>query len=371
MNRFGARLLSCIFVFLFIQPVRAESLVVTDMAGRSVSISTPPTRIACLGPGALRLITYLQATDKLVGIEEIEKTRPGGRPYILAHPEIAHLPRIGHGGPSVANRKPDMEMLLKIKTQLIFATYLKRSQAQALQRTLGIAVVVLRYGRSAIFDDAVFDSIMLAGKLLNREARARQVVDYIHALQIDLKKRTGRLSADRRASAYVGGVSYRGAYGIESTERSYIPLMWANVDNIAESVETRLGSHVFIDREKFLALDPNTIFIDGGGLELIIEDYRKRPDFYRSLTAFRNRRIFTLLPFNSYATNIETALVNAYAIGKVLYPDRFSDIDLEKKSDAIYRFFVGRPVTRLMAKSYAPIASVAPFWKAPSSVSNE
>ena len=142
-------------------------------------------------------------------------------------------------------------------------------------------------------------------------------------------------------------------------------MRWANVGNIADRVEARIGSHVFIDREKLLALDPTTIFVDAGGLALILEDYRKHIDFYRALTAFKNQRVFMLLPFNSYATNIETALLNAYAIGKVLYPAYFSDIDFEQQSEAIYRFFVGRPVYHLMKKSYAPIASVAPFWKKP------
>jgi iron complex transport system substrate-binding protein len=298
-----------------------------------------------------------------VGVEEIEKRRIASRPYMLAHPEIARLPRIGQGGPSGMNRKPDMEAILKLKPQIIFVTYMEYSQADALQQILQIPVVVLRYGRSATFDDAVLESIMLAGKVLGDEARARQVLDYIHALRTDLKARTHELSSDSKARAYVGGISYRGAYGIESTERSYIPMLWANADNIAEQLPSKIGSHVFIDKEKLIALDPKTIFIDAGGLAIILADYRKRADFYRTLSAFKNQRIFVLLPFNSYATNIETALADAYAIGKILYPDRFSDIDLEQKSDAIYRFFVGRPIYKSMEKSYAPIGSVAPFWQ--------
>ena len=139
-------------------------------------------------------------------------------------------------------------------------------------------------------------------------------------------------------------------------------MLWVNAENIAERLKAEIGSHVFIDKEKLLALDPTTIFVDAAGLELIRADYRKRADFYRTLRAFRNHRVFTLLPFNSYATNIGTALADAYAIGKVLYPERFADIDLEKKCDAIYQFFVGRPVYRSMRESFAPIGSPAPFW---------
>lgn len=105
------------------------------------------------------------------------------------------------------------------------------------------------------------------------------------------------------------------------------------------------------------------IFLDGGGLSLILEDYHKKPTFYQAIRAFKTRRIYTLLPFNSYTTNIETALAGAFAIGKILYPDRFVDINPEKKVDEIYTFFVGSPVYETMKSTYGPIGGDAPFWK--------
>ena len=41
---------------------------------------------------------------------------------------------------------------------------------------------------------------------------------------------------------------------------------------------------------------------------------------------------------------IDTALADAYAVGKRLYPADFNDIDPEKKADDIYSILVGRPV---------------------------
>jgi iron complex transport system substrate-binding protein len=54
-------------------------------------------------------------------------------------------------------------------------------------------------------------------------------------------------------------------------------------------------------------------------------------------------------------------LTNAYAAGKILYPHRFTDIDLEKKADEIYTELVGRPVYKEMKTDYGPIGRVAPF----------
>lgn len=69
--------------------VQAQTVSVIDMAKRSVSVPATVNRIVALGPGALRLMTYLQATDRVVGVEDLEKGSPAGRPYALAHPELA------------------------------------------------------------------------------------------------------------------------------------------------------------------------------------------------------------------------------------------------------------------------------------------
>jgi len=50
------------------------TITVTDMAGREVSHPFDPERIICIGPGALRLIVYLQAESRVVGVDEVEKT---------------------------------------------------------------------------------------------------------------------------------------------------------------------------------------------------------------------------------------------------------------------------------------------------------
>ncbi|MFY9383054.1 MAG: hypothetical protein WAP14_03450, partial [Acetomicrobium sp.] len=78
---------------------RGEAVTIEDMAGRSVSIEGSVQRIVCAGPGALRLITYMNVQDKVVGVEEMEKD-PTGRPYAYANPSFKSLPVIGPGGPA-------------------------------------------------------------------------------------------------------------------------------------------------------------------------------------------------------------------------------------------------------------------------------
>jgi len=339
----------------------SHSITVTDMAGRQVTVPFDPEKIVCIGPGALRLIVYLKAETKVAGVEVMEKRNPGGRPYWIAHPELHKLPRCGPGGPASINKKPDLEALISVRPEVIFITYMEAGLADRVQRTLAVPVVVLDYGAFATFDEVVYDALHIAGKILNRKKRADEVVDYIESLRKDLARRTLGVPDDKKPWVYVGGIGYRGAHGIESTEQHYIPFEWVGAKNVAEEVKPSIGSHVFMDKEMLLKLNPDIMFIDSGGLRLVAEDYRKRPAYYRALNAFAKRRVYTLLPFNWYATNIGTALADAYAIGKVLYPQRFKDIDPEKKADEIYTFLVGRPVYGQMKREYQAIGSPPVF----------
>jgi len=352
----------CAILFC-VSSMDAAAETVTDMAGRQITVPFDPQRIVCIGPGALRLIVYLQAESRVVGVEEMEKMNPRGRPYWLAHPELWDLPRCGPGGPQSINKKPDLEAILSMKPQVIFVTYMKAALADEVQKTLGIPVVVLSYGAFATFDETVYDSLRLAGDILNRRERAEQVFAHVESHRKDLSRRTQGIPKDQRPTVYVGGVGFRGAHGIESTEQRYIPFEWVHADNAATHVKASAGTHVFMDKETLLKINPDVIFVDGGGLAMTELDYRKSPAFYKGLKAFANGHVHTLLPFNWYVTNIGTALSDAYAVGKTIYPDRFEDVAPESVPDAIYTFLVGKPVYTAMKKDYGAIGAKAPFLK--------
>lgn len=346
----------------------AEPLTLTDQAGRQVSVPFDPERIVALGPGALRLVVYLQAQAKVVGVEDMEKKSPIGRPYWLACPELAQLPTCSPGGPASINKKPDLEALLRVKPQVICVTYMDAALADDVQRTVGLPVVVLSYGTFATFDETVYEALTIGGKVLNREKRAQEVVAFIEASRKDLQQRSSDTAArvadqKQRPAAYVGGIGFRGTRGIESTEQHFAPFKWVGVGNLADDLKSDSGSHVFTDKETLLRLNPSTIFIDGGGLSLVAEDYAKNPQFYQALQAVIQRRVFTLLPFNWYTTNIGTILADAYAVGKIFYPSHFADVDVERKTDDIYAYLVGQPVYARMRADYQAIGQVPAFLK--------
>ncbi len=330
---------------------KQTGITVMDMLGRNVELPAHVTKIVAAGPGALRLIVYLNASNMVVGVEDFEKRYNFGRPYILAHPELRKLPTIGPGGPG---KLPNFEELVKIKPDVIFMTYVDAKTVDEIQSKTGIPVVVLSYGNLATFDDeTLFKSLKLAGKILGREKRAEEVIAFIKNLQDDLIKRTENV---RSPEVYVGGIGYKGAHGIESTEAKYPPFVVVHADNVAD----KLGEgHRFIDREQLLEWNPDYIFLDEGGLKLVLSDYKKDPEFYSSLKAIKTGNVYGILPYNFYATNIGTALADAYFIGKVLYPKRFSDVNPVKKADEIYTFLVGKPVYGELSKQFGGFGRVS------------
>lgn len=326
-----------------------DAMPVTDMAGRSVEVPRAVNRIVCAGPGTLRLITYLEATDRVVAIESgFEKDSPAGRPYRIAHPELAGLPGIGQASPSP---QPDPEALLTVKPDVIFISYVEGRIADNLQGKTGIPVVVLSYGDLAAFNNGhVFDSLRLAGRILDKNGRAEAVIRFIKDCEKDLRVRAEKIPDDRRPRVYVGGLGFKGTRGITSTEYSYPAFELLRARNVVS--EPGKKGHIFIDREKILEWDPDIIFIDGGGMDIVRDDRKKDPEFYDLLTAVRNGNVYGLFPYNYYTTNIDTALADAYFIGKIIYPECFEDIIPEKKADEIYSFLVGKPVYDTMKSDW-------------------
>ncbi len=338
------------------QEEKTETVKVVDLVGREVEVPAKVERVVAIGPGALRLIVYLNASDMVVGVEDAETSWPAmGRPYRMAHPEFAGMKVIGKGGPSPT---PNPEAIAAVKPDVIFACYFDSSRANALQEQTGVPVVVLSYGELGNFRaEEIYDSLRLAGKILGKEERAEEIINFIESAYADLSSRVEDVPDSEKPSVFVGALGFKGGHGIESTQCNFPPFMAVKAKNVA--CEAEKSGPFFIDKEQLLEWDPDIIFLDENNLHLVLTDYEKNPEVYRSLKAFKNGGIYGILPFNYYTTNIETAIADAYFIGKVLYPDKFADIDPAKKADEIFKLFVGKELYAEMAAKYGGFKNIA------------
>ena len=316
--------------------------VITDGLGRSVGVPLEPQRIVGVNPGALRLLCYLDLTDKVVGVEMVEVTSPV-RPYNFANPGLSNLTQIGpmFGG--------EPELIVKADPDVIFATYMEKSFADTLQRQTGIPVVVVNYGdletNRATFDE----SLRIIANVMNVQDRAEELINYIDSIIGDLNNRTYNIPNASRPTVYIGGIGYHGAHGLSSTEPSYPPFEFIHANNVASGLGTE---HAFVDDETVINWNPYYLFIDGGGLNLAIQDIQNGSALWDTLDAVNESRTYVVLPYNWYTTNIETELIDAYYIGTILYPGNFSDINFTQKAAEIYIEFLGCNVYQDMVNEY-------------------
>jgi len=336
----------------------SPGITMTDGLGRNVTIPEKVEKVVCSGAGCLRYLVYLQAQDYVVGVDSIEKEKSEfeGRPYVLANPQLKDYPLIGE-----ARGKDDPEKIIEINPQVILKTSMigqssapTATEADTLQSKTGIPVVSLPYGSLSNEKSKaeMYSSLRIMGKVVGKQQRAEEIINYINATMQDLESRTADIPESERKTAYVGGVSMAGAHGIISTEPAYPPFLWVNAKNVATGSGT---DHADIAKEALVDWDPEYIFIDIGTLQLGNEGAigeLKNDTSLTGLSAVKNGKVYGVIPYNYYSTNYESVLANAYYVGKVLYPDRFKDIDPEAKANEIYTFFLGKPVFSDLNEQY-------------------
>ena len=307
--------------------------VITDGADRQVEVPEEVKSIVCVGVGALRYTCYVGAQDLVIGVEDYETKTGMTRLYQYVNFEkFKDLPVIGTNG------QPYTEEIISLAPDVIVMSKSASVEADDLQSKTGTPVVVVP-GSDNTLDQEAYDTIRILGQLYGMESRATQLTDYLKGIAQDLEDRTKNIPEEAKPSVYVGGVSFKGHHGFEGTEAGYGPFQLIQAKNLADT--TGQSGAFNIDLEQVLAWDPDIIFVDFNGLSLINEDYTKNPDFYNALTAVQEGKVYSQISFRSSASNLETALADAYYAACVMYPKQFQDVDPVAKAQEIFEMLLG------------------------------
>ena len=310
-----------------------DSRTITDGAGRQVQVPETVESIVCVGVGALRYSCYMGAADLVVGVEEHEITRGIDRLYnYVNHEKFKDLPVTGTNG------VPYAEEIIAAAPQVIVMSKSANADADDLQVQTGTPVVVIP-GSDTTLDHNAYETIRILGELYGMESRAEELTAYLRGIREDLDSRTKNSPKSDKPSVYVAGVSFRGVHGFEGTEAGYGPFELIHANNLADT--TGQSGAFDIDPEQILSWDPDIIFLDFNGMDLINESFAQNPDYYNALTAVQDGKVFSQISFRSYASNLETALADAYYAACVLYPEQFADIDPVAKAGEIFEMLLG------------------------------
>ena len=306
---------------------------ITDGAGRQVEVPETVESIVCVGVGALRYTCYMGAQDLVVAVEDCEKEPVMSRLYNYVNIEkFRDLPVIGTNG------NPYPEEIINSAPDVIVMSKSASVEADDLQEKTGTPVVVVP-GSDTTLDQNAYDTIRIMGELYGKEDRAAELTSYLQGIQKDLDDKTKDIPDREKPTVYVGGVSFKGHHGFEGTEAGYGPFALIHANNLADTTEQSGAFN--IDLEQVLSWDPDIIFVDFNGMSLIKEDYAKNPDYYNALTAVQEGKVYSQISFRSNASNLETALADAYYAACVIYPEQFADIDPVAKAGEIFEMLLG------------------------------
>jgi len=315
-------------------------------------VPTQIDRIFCSG-GTLRLAVYLDCADKVVAVDTNERKsseRNGMKAYLAAHPEFREMPVAGE---TSGRDNPERLLSLENPPQLIIKADTGAGfDPGELTRRTGIPVLLVPLCDITTGRKEFDETLRLIGAALGKSERAEEVIAFFDHEITELKSRSGKagLSDAEKPLVYVGGVSYNGSYGFNSSEAGYPPfvLVGAKSPVMERATDAFVGNrHAVLAKEKILEWNPDILFLDLGTLTLgqssgLVE--LQRDPSYRTLTAVQRDHVFTLHPNTFYHINHDAVLVNAWFVGKTLYPEQFADIDPKLKADEIFAFLVGKPV---------------------------
>ncbi len=328
---------------------------ITDVSGRKITIPENVDNVICSGAGCLRLLTYLNAHDRIIAVDGIEvRGSPiDARPYAIANPQFKTYPVFGefrgYDNPElIAGLDPQPKVIFKMQPG-------GGINPDMLRNKTGIPVITLTYG-NLTFDRHILDhTLRLMAEVINKQHRAEEVISFFDELMHDLKIRTPPIPSS--LTFYIGGLGQSGPHGIQSTDPSYAPFSLLGLRNIATPLkEAKPISYLNVAKEQIIVWDPDIIFLDISTLRLgadinALDQLRNDPSF-KELRAVKNQQVYGLFPNYSYNQNFEVVLANAYFIGKIIYPESFSDINPIEKAEEISEFLNGKPSFGIMNEMF-------------------
>ena len=320
MKRFLAMLLALSLALSLTVCVQAEPVVLTDMAGREVSIEAVPERIVSGYYISTSTLIALGIQDKLVGIEAKADKRPI---YKLSAPELIELPNVGTA------KEFNLEGCLALEPDLVILPLKLKSAAQTLEE-LGIPVLLV----NPESQEQLMEMVAMLGDATGTADRAGELADYIEAQEAAL---AGLLADAGTPTVYLGGNSALLSTAGQAMYQSDMIVRAGGV-NVAAEIEDTYW--VDISYEQLLAWDPDYIIL-ASDASYTAEDVLADENL-KDCTAVKNGNVYHLpADVESWDSPVPSGFLGSFWMASVLHGDLITEADRDAVINEFYDTFYG------------------------------
>ncbi len=343
-------MLICSLFFMSSAALASYPKTFTDTQGREITLEEAPQRIITRAPDEARVVIALGYGDKLIAGEQATKS-------CLCPMTFDNIAEgcLNCYETIIDGRMPDLpeistrydiyfEEIAKLKPDLIFCGNLK--DAEAFEDKIGCPVVVLGGSGWNFGEDGYYDSIRVAAEALDAQEEAEELISFALNKVEMIESVTKNVDPEKKPKVYfasrgagTGFYDPKEGRDFTRTEPNYDPLVMAGGRNVASEIE---GNTVNVPLEQIIAWNPDYIFISNSaaGNNTGLEFIKNSPEL-ASINAIKEGNVYNCFYPHCRGQPPDRNLLNMMYMAKIMYPEEFKDLDLEKEGNEIFKAFLG------------------------------
>lgn len=312
-------------------PVGSETMEITDMLGRTVTVPKNVTRVVTSAPPTTMLL-YMLAPEKQSAWNFMPKHDP-----IFIPKEYLELPIIGNWG--------SYETFIENDPDIVFEGFTtagsNNETVKLRQEKLG-SIPVVAIDENLIYTERSVPATLFMGKLLGKEEQAQKLVNFNQRVLGDIKAKAASIPPEKRVRVYYAG----GANGLTTDPPNSIHSQTIDLCggiNIADC-KLNMGAGTPVSIEQVVQWKPEVI------ITMNPEFYAKvySDPLWAEISAVKQKRVY-LAPNNPFSwidrpPGPHLVLGTAWAAKKI-YPEVYEDIDIEALTKEFYADFLHYPLS--------------------------
>ena len=302
-------------------PAPAENRTITDMAGRTVVVPSEIKRVICTSPPPSTFV-YMVAPDRLAAWNSAL-----GKNEYIPEKYAEGIEPIGGGGSVVVT---NYELIISLNPDIVVVSCTTGDEATLAsiaeqQKKLGsIPVVAVKDARNSTGYSA---PIRFTGDLLGEEEQAEAMIAFYEGILATVTERAVSIPDGERVRVYYA----EGPQGLAtdptgSVHSELIELCGGR--NVADCALNPGSGMTEVSMEQIILWDPEVILVLDPEFYATI----RTDPLWQDITAVKTDRVY-LIPRTAFCWFDRPPGINRIIgipwTAKVLYPDRFSDMDLE------------------------------------------